>query len=176
MTIQDTYTSTVRQAQDTWSGMLESIVDNQQKAFGRPVNPFARMDAGAAIDQMFDFWNKTLEVQRDAVKTLAGVTASVGETVRAQAQAQAQSVGEMVREQTETVTRVAREQLDLVTQAAQAQEQAAQEKAAQEHAATVYEAQTKAELQDELDRRNLPKTGNVDELRARLVEDDHKSV
>ncbi len=164
MTIQGTYTSTVRQAQDTWSGMLESIIDNQQKAFGRPVNPFARMDAGAAIDQMFDFWNKTLEVQRDAVKTLAGVTASVGETVRVQAQAQAQSVGEMVREQTETATRVAREQLDLVTQAAQ------------EQAAKGYEALTKAELQDELDRRNLPKTGNVDELRARLVEDDHKSV
>ncbi len=164
MTIQDTYTSTVRQAQDSWSGMLESIIDNQQKAFGRPVNPFARMDAGAAIDQMFDFWNKTLEVQRDAVKTLAGVTASVGETVRAQAQAQAQSVGEMVREQTETATRVAREQLDLVTEAAQ------------EQAAKGYETLTKAELQDELDRRNLPKTGNVDELRARLVEDDHKSV
>lgn len=164
MTIQDTYTSTVRQAQDTWSGMLESIIDNQQKAFGRPVNPFARMDAGAAIDQMFDFWNKTLEVQRDAVKTLAGVTVSVGETVRAQAQAQAQSVGEMVREQTETATRVAREQLDLVTQAAQ------------EQAAKSYEGLTKAELQNELDRRNLPKTGNVDELRARLVEDDHKSV
>lgn len=153
MTIQDTYTSTVRQAQDTWSGMLESIVD-QQKAFGRPVNPLARMDAGAAIDHMFDFWNKTLEVQRDAVKTLAGVTVSVGE---------------MVREQTEATTRVAREQLDLVTQAAQ-------EQAAQEQAAQGYDAMTKAELQDELDRRQLPKTGNVDELRARLVEDDHKSV
>ena len=164
MTIQDTYTSTVRQAQDTWSGVLESIIDNQQKAFGRPVNPIAGMDAGAAIDQMFDFWNKTLEVQRDAIKTLAGVTASVGETVRAHGQAQAQSVGEMVRDQTETATRVAREQLDRMTQAAQ------------EQAAKGYEALTKAELQDELGRRNLPKTGNVDELRARLVEDDHKSV
>src|SRR6476661_773450 len=35
-----------------------------------------------------------------------------------------------------------------------------------------YEGLTKAELSDRLDQRNLPKTGNVDELVERLVEAD----
>jgi hypothetical protein len=37
-----------------------------------------------------------------------------------------------------------------------------------------YEDLTKAELNDLLDQRNLPKTGNVDELVERLVEADSK--
>ena len=37
-----------------------------------------------------------------------------------------------------------------------------------------YEGLTKAELSDLLDKRHLPKTGNVDELVERLVEADGK--
>jgi hypothetical protein len=37
-----------------------------------------------------------------------------------------------------------------------------------------YEGLTKAELSDLLDKRDLPKTGNVDELIERLVEADSK--
>jgi len=113
-------------------------------------------------------------VQRDFAKKLAGVTVSVGETVREQAT----SVGEAVREHTESVGELAREQTDSVQRAAQEQadsvKRAAQERAAQEQAAKKYEQLTKVELADELDRRDLPKTGNVDELRARLIEDDRK--
>ena len=158
MIVQDRYTSTVRQAQETWSGLLESVLDNQQKAFGHSVSPFGLVNPSAAIDQVFDLWTKTLEVQREAAKTLVGVTVTVGETLRTQAQ----SVGEMVREQTESANRVAREQVDAVKQAAE------------EQAVRKYADLTKAELQDALDRRDLPKTGNVDELRERLIADDQK--
>jgi hypothetical protein len=37
-----------------------------------------------------------------------------------------------------------------------------------------YEGLTKAELSDQLAERNLPKTGNVDELTERLIEADSK--
>ena len=43
-----------------------------------------------------------------------------------------------------------------------------------EQAAKTYDDLNKAELQEELGARNLPKTGNVDELRERLVADDLK--
>ena len=55
-------------------------------------------------------------------------------------------------------------------------EQAAREQARHAHdkARERYEGLTKAELGDRLDQRNLPKTGNVDELVERLVEADSK--
>lgn len=158
MTHQDQYASTVRQAQQAWVGAVESFTDNQQKAFGQSVSPLGLMDSSAAIDQVFDFWEKTLEVQRDVAKKLAVVTASVGESVREQAL----SAGEMVREQTESAKQTVRQQADSVRHAAD------------EQSVKNYDQLTKVELQDELDRRDLPRTGNVDELRGRLIEDDHK--
>src|SRR6185437_14732200 len=55
-------------------------------------------------------------------------------------------------------------------------EQAESEQArhARDKARERYEGLTKAELSDRLDQRNLPKTGNVDELVERLVEADSK--
>ena len=195
MSVSEQYANTVRQAQETMASMMESFASNTQKAFGQPVGPFGVVDPTAGIDQVFDFLGMTLEVQRDFAKKLAGVTASVGETVREQATSvgeavreqatsagelvreQAISVGELAREHTDAVQRAAQEQADTLKRAAQeraAQERAAQERAAQERAAQKYEQLTKVELADELDRRDLPKTGNVDELRARLIEDDRK--
>jgi SAP domain len=49
-----------------------------------------------------------------------------------------------------------------------------QARRAHEEARQRYEGLTKAELSDLLDKRNLPKTGNVDELVERLVEADSK--
>ncbi len=158
MSVSEQYSNTVRQAQETMASMMESFASNTQKVFAQPVSPFGTADPTAGIDQVFDFLGKTLEVQRDFAKKLAGVTVSVGETVREQAT----SVGEAVREHTESVGELAREQADSV------------KRATQEQAAKQYEQLTKVELADELDRRNLPKTGNVDELRARLIEDDRK--
>ncbi|MBA2560293.1 MAG: SAP domain-containing protein [Propionibacteriales bacterium] len=156
MSIQDQYTSQVRQATETWAGVAESASDNLQRAFGQSTSAFDIIDPNAAIDQVFDFWEKTLEVQRGIAKQLIGATVEVGERVRAQAE----SVGQAVRDQGESAKRTVQERAE-----------AAQE-AAREQAAEKYEELTKAELQDELASRDLPKTGNVDELRERLIADD----
>ena len=180
MSVSEQYANTVRQSQETMASMMESFATHPQKAFGQPVGPFGVADPTAGIDQVFDFLGKTLEVQRDFAKKLAGVTVSVGETVREQATSvgeavreQATSAGELVREQAISAGELAREQTDSVQRAAQEQADSVQ-RAAQEQAAKKYEQLTKVELADELDRRDLPKTGNVDELRARLIEDDRK--
>ncbi len=157
MTIQDEYVSTMRQAQDTWANVVGAVTDNIPKVLPPSVNTFG-IDPDAAIDQLFDFWEKTLEVQREFAKQLAGVTVSVGERVRKQAE----YVSAAVREQSELTKRAVREQAE-----------SAQD-AAREQAAKKYDELTKAELQGQLASRDLPKTGNVEELRERLIEDDQK--
>jgi uncharacterized damage-inducible protein DinB len=48
-------------------------------------------------------------------------------------------------------------------------------RAAQDAAAERYQTMTKVELSEELMSRSLPKTGNVAELRARLIENDRQA-
>lgn len=169
MTIQDQYTSTIRQSQEAWAGAIQTLTDNMQNAFGQSAKSWATPDPTAAIDQVFDFWKQTLEVQREAIKQLVSVTVATGETVRTQAE----SVGTAIREQAESAGAALREQVESVAQAARQQAETA-DRAAHDQAAKKYEALTKDELQDELGRRNLPKTGNVEELRERLVAHDQK--
>jgi flagellar biosynthesis GTPase FlhF len=84
------------------------------------------------------------------------------------------------REQAEKAGRAAREQ---AAQAEQAEQELARQarQAEREHARQVharararYEGLTKAELSDLLAQRDLPKTGNIDELIERLVEADSR--
>lgn len=185
MSIQDQYIGTVRQTQQAWTGIVESLTENLQ-SFGKQ-SPFPTVDPTEAIDQVFDFWEKTLETQREVAKQLVGATVAAGERVRTQAE----EFGSVVREQAEQVTGAVREQAEQVTGAAREQAKAAREqaeaaekaeraqaaaarRAEREQVKARYEDLTKVELQDQLDGRDLPKTGNVDELRARLVADDLK--
>ncbi len=157
-TIQEQYVSAVRQSQETWASVVETFTDNLSKSFPLPATPFTGVDPAAAVDQVFDFWAKSLEVQRDIAKQFAGVSVAVAEQVREQAE----SFSNAAREQAESVGNAVHEQAESV------------EEAVREQAAHRYEELTKVELQEELAARGLPKTGNVDELRERLVADDQK--
>jgi hypothetical protein len=84
MSIQDTYIDTVRSFQEAWTTQLQALSTSASKAFGVPTSPFST-DAEAAVDQIFDFWTKTLEVQRDLTKQLVSVASDAGEKVRAHA-------------------------------------------------------------------------------------------
>ena len=154
MTIQDQYLDTFRQTQETWADLVKSFTNDAQRTFEQPTALFSLVDPNKAIDQVFDFWEKSLEVQRDIAKQLVGASISAGEKVREQAE----SVGAAMRQQAETVTATLQSAADAV----------------RVRAAKSYDDLTKAELQEELGARDLPKTGNVDELRERLVADDLK--
>ena len=84
------------------------------------------------------------------------------------------------REAAERAERAARQQAEQAEQAekelARQARQAGREQArrAYKRARERYEGRTKAELSDQLAKRGLPKTGNVDELIERLVEADSR--
>jgi len=165
VTIQDQYIETFRQTQETWADLVKSFTDDAQRTFGQPSPLFTLIDPDKTIDQVFDFWEKSLEAQRKVAKQLVGATISASEKVREQVE----SVSAVARENAESVGQALREQADAVT--ATLESAAA---AVREQAAKTYHDLNKAELQQELGARDLPKTGTVEELRERLVADDLK--
>ena len=82
---------------------------------------------------------------------------------------QAAQAEQTVREQAEKAEQAERERARQARKAEREQARQAHEKARQR-----YEGQAKAELSDQLAERDLPKTGNVDELTERLIEADTK--
>ena len=146
-----------------------------------------RVDLVPAVERYFDLVQRTVDINRhlavrcaEAMGTLSGVarekTESAGDLVREKAEA----AGNVVREQAEKTERAALEQAEKAEQAekelARQARQAEREQARRAHkrARERYEGLTKAELSDQLAKRELPKTGNVDELIERLVEADSK--
>ncbi len=146
-----------------------------------------QIDLVPAVERYFDFVQRAVSMNRiiavewaQAVGTLSGAARarveSAGEIVRERAE----STNHVVRDRAESFGRAASEQAE---QAEKAQEEMAREarrierqkaKADHEQARARYEGRTKAELSDLLAERNLPKSGNVDELIERLVEADGK--
>jgi hypothetical protein len=165
MTIQDQYLDTFRQTQETWVDLVKSYTNDAQRTFEQPSPLLTIVDPDKSIDQVFDFWEKSLEAQRTVTKQLVGATISAGEKVREQVE----SVSAVIRQNADSIGQALREQADSVT--ATLQSAAA---AVREQAAKTYHDLNKAELQEELGARDLPKTGTVEELRARLVADDLK--
>jgi hypothetical protein len=165
MTIQDQYIETFRQTQETWVDVVKSFTTETPWTFGPRSPLFSYVDPNKTIDQFFDFWEQSLEAQRTVAKQLVGASISAGEKVREQVE----SVSSVLRQNADSVGQAFREQADTVTATFQSAADAVRDQAAKS-----YDDLTKAELQEELGARNLPKTGNVDELRERLVADDLK--
>lgn len=146
-----------------------------------------RVDLVPAVERYFDLVQRTVDINRhlavrcaEVVGTLSGVvrdkTESAGDLVREKAEA----AGAVMREQAEQAQQAALEQVEKAEQAekelARRARQAEREQArrAHERARERYEGLTKAELSDQLAKRELPKTGNVDDLIERLVEADSR--
>jgi len=116
---------------------------------------------------------RTVDISRDLTIKWAEAAGTLSGAVREQAE----SVGGLVRGQAESARDFMHEQAgqaekELAREARQAEREQARH--ARDKARERYEGLTKAELSDRLDQRNLPKTGNVDELVERLVEADSK--
>jgi hypothetical protein len=144
---QDRYADVMRSNQEALLGAVESWTKNLQNTFTGAMAPAVSADPNQVIDQVFDFAEKMLEVQREFAKNLASASAAATGAVRQQAE----SAGEAVRQQPGAAGGRQRGQ-----------------------AGSSYEEMTKPELQEELGRRGLTKSGNVAELRRRLRDDDQK--
>jgi len=147
MTLQEQYATTVRQSQKSWASAVDTYNETVEKAVAAAEGAVTAINPTDAVDQLFDFWEQTLEVQRDLSKQFATMSLTFSEKVRTQAE----SVGSAVRELAESAQDAVREQT-----------------------AKNYDELTKAQLQAEAVLRDLPKSGTAEALRDLLVADDKK--
>jgi hypothetical protein len=164
---------------DVWTEGARTVTG---RLFGVP-----QVDLVPAVERYFDLVQRTVDINRrlavrwaEAAGTLSGVVREKAESAGDVVREKAEAAGDIAREQAENAQRAAREQAAKAEQAekelARQARQAEREHARQAHARARqrYEGLTKAELSDLLAKRDLPKTGNIDELIERLVEADSK--
>ena len=145
----------------------------------------AQVDLIPAVERYFDLVQRVVDVNRflavkwvEAAGTLTGVARDQAESAADVVREVPAAAGRVVHEQAAQAGHAVREQAEKAEQAEQerAREarkaERAQARQAQAKARERYEGWTKAELSDQLAARDLAKTGNVDELIERLIEDD----
>jgi SAP domain-containing protein len=150
--------STVEKIADFWTQGSKKLTDYMPA--GLP-----QVDLVPFVERYFEFVQRTVDISRDLTIKWAESAGMLSGVVRQQAE----SVSGLVREQAELAGQAEK---DLVREARKAEREQARH--AHDKARERYEGLTKAELSDLLDKRDLPKTGNVDELIERLVEADSK--
>ena len=164
---------------DVWTEGARTVTG---RLFGLP-----QVDLVPAVERYFDLVQRTVDINRrlavrwaEAAATLSGAVREKAESAGDVVREKAEAAGDIAREQAENAERAAREQAANAEQAekelARQARQAEREHARQAHARARqrYESLTKAELSDLLAKRDLPKTGNIDELIERLVEADSR--
>ncbi len=184
-------TERYRAAASQSAGRIEKIADfwakGAQTLSSRMLPGLPKVDLVPVVERYFEFVQRNVDISRDlslkwaeAVGMVSGAVREQTESVSGLVREQAGSARDFVHEQADKAEQAAREQAD---QAEQAEKELAREarKAEREQARRAhdkarerYEGLTKAELSDLLGQRDLPKTGNVDELVERLVEADSK--
>ena len=139
-----------------------------------------QIDLIPAVERYFDLVQRMVDVNRfltvkwvEAAGTLTGVVRDQAESATDVVREMPASVGHAVHEQAAQAEQAVREQAEKAEQE-RAREARKAERQQARQARERYEGQTKAELSDQLAERDLPKTGNVDELIERLVEADTK--
>jgi 7-cyano-7-deazaguanine synthase in queuosine biosynthesis len=166
------YATRIQQAQETISNVSEARIRDAKALFHlvpTPGNGF--LSPSDVIDQNLRIAKNLVQVNvdyarelavaiRNHVTGLAAVLADEVATTAKLANAQAEKAEEVAVDQAQEIVRAER------TAARRAK------KAAVDAAAERYQGMTKVELSEELAGRALPKTGNVDELRERLIESD----
>ncbi len=161
--------STVEKIADFWTQGSQRLTD-------RMLPGLPQVNLVSVVERYFEFVQRTVDINRDLTIKWAEAAGMLSGAVREQAE----SVGGLVREQVESARDLVHEQAakaeqaekELAREARKAERE--QDRHAHNKARERYEGLTKAELSDLLDQRDLPKTGNVDELVERLVEADSK--
>jgi hypothetical protein len=151
-------TERYRAAASQPAGTAEKIADfwtqGSQRLSDYMLPGLPQVDLVPVVERYFEFVQRTVDISRDLTIKWAEAAGMLSGAAREQADKAEQAQKELARE---------------ARQAEREQARHAHEKARER-----YEGLTKAELSDRLDQRNLPKTGNVDELVERLAEADSK--
>jgi hypothetical protein len=168
--------SAVDKTADFWAQGARTLTDRLP---GLP-----QIDLIPAVERYFDLVQQTVDINRRVTIKWAEAAGTLSEMVRNRAESagnlvreKAEAAGDIVRDKAQSAERTAREQAEQAEQErAREARFAERQQARQAHdkARERYEGLTKAELSDQLAKRQLPKSGNVDELIERLVEADSK--
>jgi hypothetical protein len=142
---------TVEKIADFWTQGSKQLTD-------RMLPGLPQVDLVPMVERYFEFVQRTVDISRDVTLKWAQAAGTLSGTVREQAESAGKKAEQAGQDVAREARRVEREQA----------------KRAHDKARERYEGLTKAELSDQLDKRDLPKTGTVDELVERLVEADSK--
>lgn len=193
----DSYTAVAEQARQATEKSVEAF-KNATQTFINPLNMVSMptVDLTAPVTRYFDYLQKAVEVNRNLATKWAELLTDLSGSVREQAervssivQDQAVTVADLTVKQAQKTEQVAKEQADKAEQVERELQREAEEaekaqvreakrvereqaRKAQQRAREAYEGLTKAELSDLLAERDLPKTGNVEDLIERLVSAD----
>ena len=183
----------VEKTADIWTRGVREIIDSTYR-----IPKLPQVDLVPAVERYFDFVQRTVDANRGLSVRWARKATTLSDTVRERAESagdavreRAESVGGLVRGKADTIGQTARDQAakaakayrEQAEQAERADQERAQEarklerarsRQAHQRARERYEGMTRAELSDLLAKRDLPKTGNVDELVERLVQSDNR--
>jgi len=167
------YRAAASQSASTAEKIADFWTQGSQRLSDYMLPGLPQVDLVPVVERYFEFVQRTVDISRDLTLKWAEAAGTLSGAVREQAE----SVGGLVRGQAESARDFMHEQAgqaekELAREARQAEREQARH--ARDKARERYEGLTKAELSDRLDQRNLPKTGNVDELVERLVEADSK--
>jgi hypothetical protein len=122
-------------------------------------------DPDQAAAQYFEYLQRSLDINRQLAKKWADALSSLSDA----GQSQVGSLGEAVRGHTEAIKDWLTAEIESLQEVGSARIEAVKQ-AGRERARQRYQDLTKAELADELGRRDLSRTGTVDELLDRLVD------
>lgn len=79
-TPQDQYKQSVQQTQDAFQNAVDSWTKTVQQGFGSVPSAPTQVDPRQVVDQVFDFAEKMLEMQRDLTKNLLQSSQTLGES------------------------------------------------------------------------------------------------
>jgi gas vesicle protein len=170
----DDYAANARRADSVLTAAMESwkngldFVTSQFRAVPSFGN-LPHVDATEAVERQFAFIQQIVELNHQYARQLA----EVANTLTGATRQQLGSVSGAVRDQVQSVADTARSNVDNLQQTVRDTERQ-ERKQARDTARERYQSLTKNELADEAGKRDLPKTGTVDELVDRLVTDDTK--
>ena len=167
------YRAAASQSASTAEKIADFWTQGSQRLSDYMLPGLPQVDLVPVVERYFEFVQRTVDISRDLTIKWTEAAGTLSGAVREQAE----SVGGLVRGQAESARDFMHEQAgqaekELAREARQAEREQARH--ARDKARERYEGLTRAELSDRLDQRNLPKTGNVDELVERLVEADSK--
>jgi len=167
------YRAAASQSASTAEKIADFWTQGSQRLSDYMLPGLPQVDLVPVVERYFEFVQRTVDISRDLTIKWAEAAGTLSGAVREQAE----PVGGLVRGQAESARDFMHEQAgqaekELAREARQAEREQARH--ARDKARERYEGLTRAELSDRLDQRNLPKTGNVDELVERLVEADSK--